>query len=440
MTSVAGLQVTSSGWHPPVPLSQLTLQGMDTLSTEQAAEVYQLTTECQALGSDLAKQFQTLCGLEAMCHTAAQATPHETVLSGCVAHSAAYAVATTIQKAKEQESTLHGLHKEANKAWKDANDIIFSNLLKYDSELATFLTSEEDTLRNKCEETWRHIHSLAETVNFSPQAGLSLALQVLNWLPNIPWDLSYHAGIPMMFAYGPELYELWSWGTAGDGDFHLDSHAQAANLLSHKLACMYSRVGPHTPSPNRIASPAGSATIHSPRPSPSRSCSHSKIPSCGTKMVRSWSHSTSSTSFHAVELRSPAGSGGDDSKGSESTCQGDKETNEEDGAGPGGKAPGDAEGQESESSNIESSNASEITDVAELEEDHDKETEGTSSEMEESDSESNSSSLESDVEIPAQVAPPAKETKGGASMKETKTGNPNSSQTPSLPEVDNKDT
>ena len=103
--------------------------------------------------------------------------------------------------------------------WKDANEIIFSYLLKYDSKLATFLTSAGDTLRNKREEIWRCVHSLTETANFSPQAGLSLALQVLNWLSNIPWDLSYHVGIPMMFAYGLELYELRSWGAAGDGDF-----------------------------------------------------------------------------------------------------------------------------------------------------------------------------------------------------------------------------
>ena len=120
-------------------------------------------------------------------------------------------------------------------------------------------------------------------MNFSPQTGLSLALQVLNWLPNIPWDLSYHMGIPMMFTYGPKLYELRSWGAAGDGDFHLDNHAQAANLLSHKLACMYSGTGPHAPNPNRIASPAGSAALHSPMPSPSRSRSHSKTPSCRPK-------------------------------------------------------------------------------------------------------------------------------------------------------------
>ena len=402
VTSVARLQqVTSSGWHLPAPFSPLTFQGMDTLSSEQAAEAYQLSTECQALGSNLAKWFQTLCRLEAMHHAMAQATAHETVHSGCIACSAAYGVTTTTKKAEEWESTLRGLHEEANKAWKDANDIIFSHLLKCDPELVTFLTSAEDTLRNKCEEIWRCIHNLTETVNFSPQAGLSPALQVLSWLLNIPWDLSYHVGIPMMFAYGPELYELWSWGAAGDGAFNLDSHIQAANLLSHKLVCMYSRVGPHAPSPNRIASPTGSATLCSPMPSPSRSHSHSKTPSHGTKLVRSQSHSVSSTSSQAVELKPPAGSGGNDSKGSKSTCQGDSETDEEDRASPGGKAPGDGEGQDSESSNVESYDDSEITDATEPKEDHDKETKGTSSKTEGSDSESSSSSLESDIEIPA---------------------------------------
>ena len=124
-----------------------------------------------------------------MHHTMAQVTAHETVLSGGVACSTAYGVATTIQKAKEWESTLFGLCKEANKAWKDANDIIFSHLLKYDSEVATFITSTEDTLRNKHEEIWKYVHSLADT------------------------------GIPMMFTYGPELYELWSWGMQEMGIF-----------------------------------------------------------------------------------------------------------------------------------------------------------------------------------------------------------------------------
>ena len=132
-TSVAGLQqVTSSRWHQSASFSPLTSQVTDTLSAEQAAEVYQLSTECQALGSELAKQFQTLSGLEAMHHATAQAMAHGTVLLGRVAHSAAYRVATTIQNAEEWESTLRGLCAKANKVWKDANDVIFSHLLRYD--------------------------------------------------------------------------------------------------------------------------------------------------------------------------------------------------------------------------------------------------------------------------------------------------------------------
>ena len=114
-------------------------------SAEKAADVYQLTAECQALGSKLAKQFQTLSRLEAMHHTMAQAMAHETVLLGCVACSTAYRFATTIQNAEEWESTLCG-HAEANKVWKDANDVIFSHLLRYDSKLVGFITSAEGSL------------------------------------------------------------------------------------------------------------------------------------------------------------------------------------------------------------------------------------------------------------------------------------------------------
>ena len=111
VTSVAGLQqVTSSRWHQSTMFSPLTPQVTDTLSTEQATKVYQLTAECQALGSKLAKQFQTLSSLEAMHYAVAQATAHETVLLGCVAHSATYGVATTIQNAEKWESILCGLH------------------------------------------------------------------------------------------------------------------------------------------------------------------------------------------------------------------------------------------------------------------------------------------------------------------------------------------
>ena len=241
VTSVAGSQqVTSSGWHQSASFSPLTPQVTDTLSTEQATEVYQLTADCQVLGSKLAKQFQTLSRLEVMHCTVAWAKAHESVL---------YRVAMTIQNVEEWESTLHGLCAKANKAWKDANDVIFSHLLRYDYQLVGFITSAEGTLQDKCEEIWRCIHSLAETTNISPQTSLALALQILDWLPTTPWDLSYHAGIPMMFAYGPELYELQSWSTAEDANYLLDSHTQDANLLSHKWCTCVMEQALMTPAP-----------------------------------------------------------------------------------------------------------------------------------------------------------------------------------------------
>ena len=147
-TSVSGSQhITSSAWHQAAPLSPLTLQGLDPLNTEQAVEIFQLATECQTLGSELTKLFQTLCGLEASHCMATQATTHEIVLSRCQARSTAYGVAAATQQTEQQKLTLYRLCKEANKAWKDANDIIFSHLLKYNSELANFLNSAEDTLK-----------------------------------------------------------------------------------------------------------------------------------------------------------------------------------------------------------------------------------------------------------------------------------------------------
>ena len=61
------------------------------------------------------------------------------------------------------------------------------------------------------------------------------------------WDLSYCTGIPLMFAYGPESYDLQTWGTARDKEYLLDN-----NLLSHKLACMAGGASQMTPSPAEL--------------------------------------------------------------------------------------------------------------------------------------------------------------------------------------------
>ena len=98
----------------------------------------------------------------------AQAIAHKTVIMGCLAHCATYRVATTTQSDQEWKSTLHGLHAEVNKAWKDANDVIFSHMLRYDSQLVAFITSAEGTHWDKHMEVWRCMHSLTNTAKISP--------------------------------------------------------------------------------------------------------------------------------------------------------------------------------------------------------------------------------------------------------------------------------
>ena len=189
---------------------------------------------------------------------------------------------------------------EANQAWKDANKVIFSNLLKYDSQLVAFISAAEGTLQAKHDEIWTCIHNLTNTANIPHRICLPLALQSLDQLPAIPWDLSYNAGIPLMFAtYSPKSYDFQTWSTARDGDYLLDNDTQATDLLSSKLAHMAGRAGPDNSSPIRAASPtslAGSAMPHSPAHSPSRSCS--QTPNCKTKKERSCSSSMSSTRSH----------------------------------------------------------------------------------------------------------------------------------------------
>ena len=180
-----------------------------------------------------------------------------------------------------------------------------------------------------------------EATNCYPQTGLSLALQTLHWLPSIPWDLSYHAGIPMMFAYGPKLYELQTWGAAGDGGFHLDTHARATNLLSHKLAHINGAASSDGASPSRVTSPASLAAPHSSTSSPARS--HSRTSLHGTSLVRSCSNSAFSTHSHAAAPESPAGSSGKGHEDSKSTFQDGDGTDNESTASSDDEAPGDDE-------------------------------------------------------------------------------------------------
>ena len=73
MTSVAGSHhVSSSIWQPPGLTS---LPAMHTLNAEQSTQIFNLVVECQVLSTELAKQFQTLSGLEMMHRAMARPQP-----------------------------------------------------------------------------------------------------------------------------------------------------------------------------------------------------------------------------------------------------------------------------------------------------------------------------------------------------------------------------
>ena len=115
VTSVAGSQhVSSSIWQPPGLTS---LSATQALNVEQSTEIFNPVAECQALSTELAKQFQTLSGLEAMHCAMAQATDRKTINAGQMAQNAAYSILPDGQtQNKKHEETLQQLCTKADKA------------------------------------------------------------------------------------------------------------------------------------------------------------------------------------------------------------------------------------------------------------------------------------------------------------------------------------
>ena len=85
--SIAGSHHVSSTWPPNLfPSRPSTLW----LTIDQANSIFSLTSECQALGVRLAKDFQVLSGLEAVHRNSIQGMAHETLTLGHSAHEAAH--------------------------------------------------------------------------------------------------------------------------------------------------------------------------------------------------------------------------------------------------------------------------------------------------------------------------------------------------------------
>ena len=172
------------------------------LTIDQANSLYKLATECQVLGIKLAKKFQVLSGLEAMCGNSIQGMANETLTLGHSAWEAAYfAIIRDRVPDDECEATTCCLHSEADVAWKEMHEVMYNHQLHYDGQLATFLTDAEMALSDMRGEVWDAIHALVENEGITFNACLGLALQVLNLLPQIPIDISFHTQIPLTITY-----------------------------------------------------------------------------------------------------------------------------------------------------------------------------------------------------------------------------------------------
>ena len=173
--SLSGFEhVTSSGFCLPEDKPSH-LPPIACLSRDQVAEIYQLITECQELHTEVAQKFSCLSTLKAIQWIAAQATAHETINAGCVAHEVAGICNMLNPDVGGHESIWQQLTMEVDQVWKDTNDILLSHPLSY--MLSSQNSSQtERTLWAKCTEIWGHITCITKTAHLSLEAGLHLTL------------------------------------------------------------------------------------------------------------------------------------------------------------------------------------------------------------------------------------------------------------------------
>ena len=181
------------------------------LTIDQANSIFSLASECQALGVRLAKEFHVLSGLEAIHRNSIQGTAHETLTLRCSAREAAYLVILwdDITEA-ECEAMTRCLHSEVDAAWKEMHEVMYNHQLEYDQRLVAFLKEMEANLSNMRDQVWATVRALTENKGITFNDCLSLALQVLHLLPQIPVGISFQTQIPLTIAYCPES-SVYRW-------------------------------------------------------------------------------------------------------------------------------------------------------------------------------------------------------------------------------------
>ena len=218
----------------------------------------------------LAKKFQVLSSLEAIHHNSIRGTVHETLTMGHSAQEATY-VDVIWDKVPDDKpkATTRCLHLVANVAWKEMHGVMYNHQLHHDKHLATFLMDGQMTLNDMHGEVWDAIHTLAENESIMYDACLGLTLQVLNLLPQIPIDISFHTQIPLTITYSPESSIYKKWHPKQGGVFPLCKEIRASYTLSKVLGgvtCQPSESAGRPPSPTPLdhsVGPGGSkGSVH----------------------------------------------------------------------------------------------------------------------------------------------------------------------------------
>ena len=272
--SIAGSHHMLSTWPP-----SLFTSGPSTLrlTIDQANSIFSLASECQVLGVKLAKEFHVLSGLEAMHCNSIQGTVHETLTLGHSAWEATYSaiLQDNITEA-ECKATTHRLCSEADAAWKEMHEVMYNHQLDYNRQLAAFLKEMETTLNNMRDQVWATVRALAGNEGITFNDCLSLTLQVLNLLLQIPMDILFQTQIPLTTTYCPEssIYRRWHPEQGRVSPLHKEVRA------SRTLSKVFGRAT-HQPSErmDHLPSPAvsnNSARLDGPWGSRDRSCGYAQ--------------------------------------------------------------------------------------------------------------------------------------------------------------------
>ena len=200
-----------------------------------------------------------LSGLEAIHHNSIQGTAHETLTLGHSARKAAYFVIIQDRVPDDEcEATTCRLCPEADVAWKEMHEVMHNHQLHYDGQLATFLMDAKMALNDMRGEVWDAIHALAESEGITFNACLGLTLQVLNLLPQIPIDISFHTQIPLTITYCPEFSVYRNWHPEQGAILPLRKEIRASPTLSKVLGGVR-----HQPSESASRPPSSTPSDHS---------------------------------------------------------------------------------------------------------------------------------------------------------------------------------